>query len=390
MQRFRRIGRDFTVSRGPEIHLHRLRVAKAREAGVDVIDLGFADVFAEPPAEALASCESYFTRDKSLFHYGPVQGLETLRCAVADYLSGDCREVSPDNVIITAGGNHGVVVALMATTVPGDQVVIPAPFFFNHVTQLQLVGCSPHLLITHPEDNYMFTEVSWERALAQREVGAALLTDPRNPTATQMRDVDVKALMLRARERGRPVIVDESYREFSSDSDRAGWGKEDGLIRVGSLSKSFCLAGWRIGYMVVPESLRDDVIRAQDALMIHPAIASQQVALSALKWKKTDDYVSRLTADIASRRLYVGERLLACEWIERVFSDAGTYVWVQLSTEQDADRVAELLLTECGVAVLSGMAFGRAGSNCLRIGVGCVSREELELGLDRLISWRGE
>ena len=387
MQKSRRVNRDISVSRGPEVHLHRQRVAKARQAGADVIDLGFADVEQDPPFRVLGMFGDHLTRDRPLFHYGLVPGLESLRVEVANYLSIGAAPVSADNIVITAGGNNGVVIALMATTIPGDHVVVPAPFFFNHVTQIQLVGCTPHLLVTHSADDYMFSNVGWERALGQREVGAALLTNPRNPTSTEMTDPELRAMLEIARQRSRIVIVDESYREFSLHH-KPTWGVEEGLIRVGSLSKSFCLAGWRVGYMVVPDSLLDDVIRAQDAMMIHPAIASQQVALAAFTLRKDEDYVGRLANEMAARRHHARDILLQCEWITNVFADAGTYVWAKLSDNSNADQVAELLLKDCGVGILSGMAFGQAGRSCLRIGVGCVNAENLTLALNRLRDWR--
>ncbi len=385
----KRARRDHALPGRPEIYLHRMRVNNAKYENGDIIDLGYADIRREPPNEVINEFYNRIKTDRTIHHYGDAPGYVSLRQAIAEYLSDDITKISPDNVIITSGANNGIVLALMATTVPGDSVLIPAPYFFNHVTQVQLVGCTVREVATHPENNYGLPKAAWGRVLVNRDLGAVLLTQPRNPTSTEMSDQDINEIASRALERNRPVIIDESYREFCSDFRQYPWSPDSGIIRVGSLSKSFCLAGWRIGYMIVPNQWRDEVIRAQDALMIHAPIASQHLALLALNASKNNNYVEQMAKEIAERRMFVKKELLQCAWIDHIFADSGTIVWVCLSMQRGGERTAERILSECGVGVLSGHVFGPGGESCLRIGVGCVEIHPLKMAIDRITRWGG-
>ena len=371
----------------PEVYLHRIRVAAARAQGGDIIDLGFADVRRGPPAKVVADFEDRLRKEPEINHYGEVPGLPELRESIAADLNRGGDTITPDEVIVTAGANHGVVLAVLAGTRPQHQVALPQPYFFNHVTQLQLLGRELCPMATLADDHYASSTTAWERTLTGT-VRAALISQPRNPTSTQMPDDEMRELAGIAMSKDRLLIVDESYREFGNVVGKAPWSPRDGAIRVGSFSKSFCLAGWRIGYLVVPERWRQDVIRAQDALMIHPSIGSQHMAIAALRARSEDDYVGTLAAEMGSLRTFVGAELRKLNWIARVFCDAGTFVWVQLADGLQAEVVTEQLISECGVGVLSGRAFGGPAEQCLRIGIGCVPPDRLREALERLENWR--
>lgn len=373
-------------SSGPALHEHKLRVAKLRDSGVDVIDLAAADVREAPLAALIESACRDIASDERVYLYGNVPGLWELRCAIAQDLSSEA-EIAPENIIITAGANAGVVLALLATTAPGVEVALPSPHFFNHATQVELLGCALYPLQTWGADGHELRPAALAEALARASVAAALISNPRNPTATEFAAAGMLEMCEIAAEAGKPLIVDESYREFSRIGGSLRFPLEHAPIRVGSLSKSYCLAGWRVGYMVVPDAWLESVLRAQDALLIHAAVASQRMALAALRYRSGDDYVERLASRVARAQTATKVRLVALPWVHSVTGDAGTFLWVHLAAGRDSDAVADRLLAECGVGVLSGRAFGSVDEQCLRIGVACVNEQDLERALKRLEAW---
>jgi aspartate/methionine/tyrosine aminotransferase len=152
---------------------------------------------------------------------------------------------------------------------------------------------------------------------------------------------------------------------------------------VGSLSKSFGLAGWRVGYLVVPDRWIDAVLRAQDALMIHAAVPSQYIAIEALTHRSADDYVQRFAARVAADQASFRTRLTTLPWVESVTGNTATFLWVTLEPRCDADTFAAQLLDQHGIGVLEGGVFG-AIEPSFRLGIACADSADLTRAWDRL------
>lgn len=359
----------------PALHVHKTRVAAARRRGIDVIDLGSADARHGPPDAVVERVLARLARDQAASLYSDVPGIEELRQALAGDLG-----VPVTNVIVAAGANNGVVLSLLATTRAGESITTPVPYFFNHAAQAELLGLDLVPIPTRSADGHRLDVNALEAAMAREEVRAGLVSNPRNPTATLL---DSRGLVACAEAAGKPLIIDESYREFAGVQPQDRWRPEGNVIRVGSLSKSFGLAGWRVGYLVVPDAWIEAVLRAQDALMIHAAVASQYIAIEALAHRPADDYVQRFAARVAADQARLREQLVTLPWVESVTGDVATFLWVTLEPSRDADAFAAQLLEQHGVGVLAGSAFG-AIEPCIRLGIGCTDSADLARAWDRL------
>jgi aspartate/methionine/tyrosine aminotransferase len=356
------------------LHTHKARVAAARARGIDVIDLGSADAHHGPPHPVVERLVERLSRNSAASLYSIVPGVEALRTALARDLG-----VPEANVLVTAGANNGVVLALLATTRVGDAVATPAPFFFNHATQAELLGLDLVPVVTTSADGHCLSRDAFAAAIASERVRVGLISSPRNPTATL---IDTEALGAAAQACDKPLIIDESYREFGGTQAQRGWSAEGGVIRIGSLSKSFGLAGWRVGYAIVPDAWIDAMVRAQDALMIHAAVASQYAALEALVHRGSDDYVQSYAARIVVEQASMRARMESLPWVLHVSGDSATFLWVTLQPGQDPDAFAARLL-EDGVGVLSSSAFG-GEQPAFRLGVACVDPADLARAWNRL------
>lgn len=360
------------------LHLHKQRVAALRHAGHSIIDLAAADARLTPPRPVLLRLAERLSQGDGSSHYGAVPGIQPLREALAQQLG-----IPAANLIVTAGANSGVVLALFATTQVGQAVAIPVPYFFNHAAQAELLGLDIVPVQTKAADAHRISSEALAGALARANTAVALVSNPRNPTATRL---DETALMALANT-GKPVLVDESYREFAPLLTDYPWRRDGNVIRIGSLSKSHGLAGWRIGYIAAPDHLVDDIIRAQDALMIHPAIASQEVALEAIAYRAKDDYVTRFAQEVAAEQTALRTQLARLPWVAQVTGDSATFLWVTLTADADADVFAERLLVEQGIGVLAGSMFG-AKEPGFRMGVASVTRADLSEAAKRLAALR--
>lgn len=350
------------------------------------ISLGQGMVAYGPPPEAMALLSSYLT-DPAIHRYGPVEGLPLLVEAVT-------RKVREENgfdpslgrVVVTAGGNLAFVNAVLAIADPGDEIILVAPFYFNHEMAVVLAGCRP---VVVPSDERYQLQIDRIRDAITPRTRAIVTISPNNPTGAVYPEDDLRAVNALCAERGIYHIADEVYEYFTyggvrhfSPGSIPGAGAH--TISLYSLSKAYGFASWRIGYMTIPHALWEPVNKIQDTLLICPPHASQAAAAGALGVGRgyCDCFVAGLEqvrGKVLARLGELGDR------VEVPSADGAFYCLLRVCTPLDAMTLAERLVREHKVATVPGTAFGLQDGCYLRVSYGALAPDAVEEGVDRLV-----
>jgi aspartate/methionine/tyrosine aminotransferase len=289
-------------------------------------------------------------------------------------------------VMVTAGGNMAFVHAILAITQPGDEVVLPVPFYFNHEMAIQMAGCTPVRVRT--DDRYQL-DVDAIRAAVSPRTRAIVTVSPNNPTGAVYSEAALRSVNALCQERGLFHISDEVYEYFTYAGTRhVSPGSFDGAhahtISLFSLSKAYGFAGWRIGYMAYPESLADAVAKVQDTILVCPPVISQVAAVAAMAVGPA--YCRRHLQPLAEIHDIVTRELRLLEPLCTVPpSDGAFYCFVRINADVDPMQTAERLIREHKVAVIPGTAFGVTEGCYFRVAYGALQKETVAEGIGRLV-----
>jgi len=290
-------------------------------------------------------------------------------------------------VMVTAGGNMAFVHALFAITEPGDDVILSVPFYFNHEMAIQMVGCRPVLV---PTDATYQLDVDAIRAAITSRTRAVVTVSPNNPTGVVFPEGSLQDVNSLCRDRGLYHISDEAYEYFTYGSARhvspgSFAGAEAHTISLYSLSKTYGMAGWRIGYLAYPERLAGAMAKVQDTILICPPVMSQVVAAAAME--NGPEYCRQHVAALADVREAVMAELGALEPLCSVPRAEGAfYGCLRVNRPADPMRVAERLIREHRVAVIPGTAFGLTHGCYFRVAYGALEQATVAEGIGRLVS----
>lgn len=362
-------------------------VAALIRAHPDTISLGQGVVHYGPP-ESSFEAVARFGRSVSEHHYQAAAGLPPLQDALRAKLESENRIRLRDHqvLMVTAGSNMAFYHALLAICDPGDEVVIMSPFYFNHEMAICMANCQPVLAETDASYQPQLDVI--ESVLTDR-TRAVVTISPNNPAGVVYRTEDITAVNELCRQRGLYHISDEAYEYFTyGDSRHFSPGSlEDSsrhTISLFSFSKAYGLASWRVGYMVAPRKLLSALEKSQDTILICPPVISQRAALGALEAGR--QYCTPFVEEIARVRQMCMDRLNALSpacVVPR--ADGAFYLLARLDTESGSMAVVERLVTEFGVAVIPGVAFGLTDICHLRIAYGALEPHTVEAGMDRLV-----
>jgi aspartate/methionine/tyrosine aminotransferase len=342
-----------------------------------------------PPAEALARHVGRAARERASAVYAPILGLDALREAFARHLSECYRApVRAGEVAITAGCNQAFCAALSAIAGPGDEVLLPVPWYFNHQMWLQMQGVSVRPLAFDESRAGVPSPEDAARAITSRTRAMVLVT-PNNPTGGEYPSPVLDGFLALARERDLVLVVDETYKDFRS---RAGvphdlfaypdWREH--FVSLHSFSKSYAMAGYRVGALVCGPRLMSQVRKIQDCIAICAPRISQQAALFALDeldaWR--DQKVSMMAARVGALR-----ESFAVDGLRYALVSAGAYfAWVRHPFEGcESGAVARRLAREHGVLCVPGATFGPGLDAYLRFAFANLEAEAMPALVERLI-----
>ena len=359
------------------------------------LNLGQGMVSWGPPAEVRAAL-SAVARDAeaaatdqamaALDPYGPVSGDPELLNAINDHLRiRHGLNPAASTVMVTAGSNMAFQALALVLCDPGDEVLLPVPYYFNHAMAIQLAGGVPRPV----QAGVQVDPQALELAIGPR-TRAVVTISPNNPSGAVLSRERLIAINELCARHGLLHIHDEAYAAFHHGGE-GPWspGSRPGAaahtVTLQSLSKSHGMAGWRVGWLVAPDSLAADLAKVQDTSLICPPRLSQRAAATALRgdWA----WMEAPMADLRRRRQQLLERLdpQGRPWRWQAPADGAFYGLLELDSPLSADEAMERLVREHGVAVVSGDSFGLEGC-CLRISYGMLQGEAFALAIERLAS----
>lgn len=361
------------------------RGAELRAAGHQVISLGQALPFFPPPPSALAAARAALDTPR-VNAYATDPGLPSLRGVLAErlheHLGIDCTR---DDILITAGANHAFTLMLMTLVSPGDEVVLPAPFFTNHEMAVRAHGATP---IEAPVADRETFNTTWEDIapiLTSRTTMVAVCT-PSNPTGATLRAEEGRRIASELASRGIVFLSDETYMGFVYDGAHWSVGTSDGwrdnVVVIGTCSKSFGMMGWRIGYAVADRSICEQAVKIQDAMIICAPMIGQIAAEAAVRdsW----DYPSTFRGDLLERREVLARGVADISSLHWTPASGALFGLVRIDGCYDSAALATEILERVHVITIPGAAFGRSGEGFLRMSFGAASVSHLEEAVRRL------
>ncbi|SBW28649.1 Aspartate aminotransferase [Candidatus Protofrankia californiensis] len=369
--------------------------AKAlRAAGRDVIGFGAGEPDFPTPDHVVAAAEKACS-DPKMHRYTPAAGLPELREAVADKTRRDSGlDVPASAVIITNGGKQAVYQAFATLLDPGDEVLLPAPYWTTYPESIRLAGGVPVDVVTTPQQGYRVTVEQLEAARTPR-TKVLLFCSPSNPTGAVHTPEEVRAIGRWAAEAGLWVIADEIYEHLVyGDARFASLPVEvpeiaDRCIVVNGVAKTYAMTGWRVGWLIGPA----DVVKAATNLQSHATSNVSNVAQAAALAAVTGplDAVVQMRYAFDRRRLTMHRMLSNTPGVVCPLPDGAFYCYASVAgvlgrtlrgkTPATSAELATLILEEAGVAIVPGEAFGTPGYARLSYALG---DEDLVTGVQRL------
>ncbi len=358
---------------------------KAR--GIDVVDFGPGEPDFPTPEHikraAIRAIEQNFTK------YTATAGIMPLREAICKWHAAQLGSAyQPAECIVSVGGKHAIYNAISALIEPGDEVLIPAPYWVSFPDIVKLAGGRTIIIPTEAADNFCLRAAQVEEAVGPRSK-VLIVNSPNNPTGAVVPPEEFARIYEVCRRRGIWLLSDECYSHFiyGAAQPYSVAGIPDSkphLIIIGSLSKTFSMTGWRVGYALAPQPLVDAMLKLQSQSTSNVTSISQHAALEALRGPM--DSVSTMLAEYARRRARILAGLRAIPGVTCTEPQGAFYAFPNVSAKlrnaaPDTTTLARQLLEREHVVVVPGDAFGAPGF--LRFSY-ATSMERIEEGLRRL------
>ncbi|MFH1067141.1 MAG: pyridoxal phosphate-dependent aminotransferase [bacterium] len=359
--------------------------AKAMKAsGVDVIGFGAGEPDFDTPEHIKAAAMGAL--DAGLTKYTPSSGIPELRAAISEKLKNDNGlNYEPNQIIVTCGAKHACFNALAAMVNPGEEVLIPAPYWLSYPEMVKLVGGVPVTVPTTAENGYKITPNQFREYMSPL-TKMIILNSPSNPTGVVYTDNELAALAEVALDEDIFILSDEIYEKLIYDDAKhfsiASFSQEvyNQTITINGFSKSHAMTGWRLGYVAAPAPIAQAIDSMQSHSTSNMTSFAQQGALAA--YKAPQDCVTEMAAEYGKRRARMIELLDTIKKVSYVKPQGAFYFLMNIAqTGLLSVHFAEKLLEQEKVAVVPGIAFG--DDNTVRLSY-ATSLANIEEGLQRL------
>ena len=369
----------------PQFDLLNELAARWREKGADVIALGQGLPGFNPPRVAVDALRAAVD-DGASHIYSADAGLPELRRALTRSLSPLGATLDPDaEVIITAGGNQALQLALTTLIDPGDEVVLASPFFLNHEMAIRSVGGVPIEAAVPAARGFV---PAWDDLLPHlsAHTRAVLLVSPSNPTGAIIPPQSLERIVTECAARDVLVFVDETYLRFAYDAEPVTalalprWRAN--VVVIGSFSKQFAITGWRCGYLAAGGEVIAQALKIQDVMVICAPVPVQRAVAAILDAEP--DYARRWLPTLRARRDTLVEALASVPGVTPIKPSGAFFVMARFDGMHDSRRAALELIEQQHVVTIPGAFFGAAAEGYLRISYGAAAQDRLREAVGRI------
>lgn len=345
-----------------------------------------------PPEIATEAFREALSRPE-LHRYSGNAGLPLLREALVRQLRRyEGIDAEADEIIITAGGNQALMVALITVVDAGHDVLLPSPYFVNHEMAVRAVGARPIEVATREDEGF---RVTWAHIAAclTPDTQAVILCTPSNPTGAQIGQEDMAEIVGELAARNITVIADETYMHFTPAAHEPGmphasaaavpeWRRN--VILTSSFSKSFGITGWRVGYLAAHPAVIAEAVKIHDTMVICAPVPAQAGIAAAVEhdWH----YAKKSHGLLAERRAALVSAVAESPKLSWELTRGSFFGFLKVRGDVDARHLSLALLERAHVVTIPGAAFGEAGRGFLRVSYGAVTSDELREGIARITS----
>lgn len=320
--------------------------------------------------------------------YSQNAGLLDLRNTISSYYKRtEGFEYNPvSEIMVTVGAMEGLYLALLATLNPGDEVIIPAPYYVNYGQMVGMCHAVP-VIVDKPSDEVLSFKVEDVEAAITPKTKAIIINTPSNPSGRIIPQKKIQKLAEIAKKHDLIVISDEVYKCLIYDDVKfksivAIDGMRERTILINSLSKEFCMTGWRVGYVMAPEEVIAAMTRLQENVAACAPLPSQYAAIEALSGKA--NYSENMVSIFTSRRNVLYEGISKIKSLSCLKPEATFYLMVNIKeTGMKSLDFAIELLKNAHVAVVPGITYGESCDNYVRIAF-TLNEEKITEGIKRI------
>ena len=356
-------------------------------AGEDVCGFAAGEPDFDTPEHIKEACIAALKAGKT--KYAPTPGIEPLRQAIADKYAADYGlKVAPSQVVVSPGGKFSCYLGVLSVCSPGDEVIIPAPYWVSYPEMVKLAGATQKFVLADDSTGFRLTPAQLEAAITPK-TKLLILTSPSNPTGAVYTRAEMEAIVAVAMKHNLYIMSDEIYEHLVYDGVQhvapATFGKdvEARTIIVSGFSKPYAMTGWRLGTLVAPAPIAKAAAELQSQMSSNATTFAQYGALAALKEKeKTKASLQAMLVAFDRRRKFLHAELNKIPGISCLLAKGAFYLFPNISKFgiSDTEFCAKLLEQE-KVAAVPGSAFGAEGY--LRLSY-ATSDEIIKKGVERL------
>ena len=365
---------------------------RLRREGADVVDFGAGEPDFPTPENIKRAGEAAIAANFT--KYTAAGGTLDLRQAICDRHATDYgTNYTPHECIVTVGGKHAIFNLVQVLVDPGDEVVIPVPYWVTYKDVVNYTGGKCVFVETDENSGFELKASMLEEHLT-RKTKLVIINSPSNPSGGLLPREEFEKILELTSKRGIWLLTDECYCRFLYEDEpfsiASVKGAKDSVVVAGSLSKTYAMTGWRIGFALGPQAVIGATLKLQSHCTSNPTSIAQRAAVEAVRGPQ--ESVSEMLAEYRKRRDYVARRLTAIPGVTMTVPRGAFYAYPNVSVAfgagiRSAMHFSEKLLTDEFVAVVPGEAFGT--NEHVRISY-ATSMTELERGLDRMERFIGK
>ena len=360
---------------------------RLRREGVDVVDFGAGEPDFPTPTNikraAIDAIAANFTK------YTNAGGIPELREAICYRHRSDFgTNYSPAECMVTVGGKHAIFNLIQALVNPGDEVIIPVPYWVTYKDVVNYAGGTCVFVPTDEDNGFEVTAAMIERAVTPK-TKLVIINSPANPSGSVLPREEFRKIFALTSKREIFLMTDECYCHFVYEGEpysiAAEPGAKETVVVAGSLSKTYAMTGWRIGFALAPTPIIGAMMKLQSHSTSNPTSIAQKAAVEAMRGSQ--DSIPEMLAEYQRRRDFVVRRLREIPGVKIATPKGAFYAYPNISVAFRSGRLrnsldfSSELLAKANVAVVPGEAFGT--DDHVRISY-ATSMHELERGLDRL------